>query len=29
MWRIFRSEITKIGDYLKMISENIYKKENR
>ena len=29
MWRIFRCEITKIGDYCKMISDNSYKKENR
>ena len=29
MWRIFRMDITEIGDYLKMLLDNRYKKENR
>ena len=28
MWRIFRMDMTMIGDYLKMILDNRYKKEN-
>ena len=29
MWRVFRIDITKIGDYLNVILDNIYKNENR
>ena len=29
MWRIFRIDVTKIGDYLNIISDNSYMNENR
>ena len=29
IWRIFRMDVTKFGDYLNVISDNSYKNENR